>query len=818
MSKGSTIIQSLPYWTLLALAALLPISALTVSNVPSLMTKVMVGGVLVLLAVFFFAISQMKNQELQVPKSLILVSAWFVPVAYLLSTLFAAGGNSTFFGERLSMDSAVFMIIAALTVTVTALVLNTPKKALAMYLAMLVAAVLLTAGETIIFFARGLVQSFNLQSVSLVGSLNDLGIYYGLIAIFVLLSLILLPVNKLMKYALYAVLAASAVFLMIVNLTPLWWIVGAFALAFFVYTATDLFAEKSNDYSKLSFASLAVLAIAVLFIFVPATNSNGETTFTGFLATKANVGEFDVRPSWETTVSIGSQAWGEHGTFLGSGPGSFYHNWSQFLPDTINVTAFWLTDFFYGIGLVPTSIITTGLLGALAWLLFFGIFLWRGTRGLLESGSTQRGDIIGYLRVTSFVAALYLWINAVIQIPSPALILYASLLTGVFVASLAYGTDVTKYMKFAFRSNPRVGFLATLTLTLLLIGSAGGIYGLYSRYSAEASFQNAVLAYTQIDNSNAEKAETQLKGVYDLAAGAVNKNKIDIYYRFLSNIDIKRIENKLNQGKSPEEVKVELENLLSSAIGNAMKATELDERDYQNWANLGSVYQSTSVLGIDGVTESAIGAYDNALKYRPKSPSVYYAKALLERQSGNAEAARENVNNAITLRNQYTEAIFLLAQMQIENNEVESAIKSVEAITLFNPGNAVAFFQLGLLHYSIEDFVSAVQTFERAVSITPNYANARYFLALAHWKLGDDAEAINNFREVLKTNPENEDVEKILENLESGLDPFAHLEEAQDSIGNIDLPDKEDIIPDPLEGERNDAPLDIPAGVGELVE
>jgi tetratricopeptide (TPR) repeat protein len=807
-SKGSIVLNSLAYWTLFVLAALLPISAITINNVSSLMTKIVVGGVFVLLAVLFFALSHMKSQELVIPKSLILASAWLIPIAYIFSTLFAGGDVRSFFGERLTMDSAIFMIIVMLALSVSAIVLHSPKRALGLYLAMLVSAVLLTFGEAVIFFGRDLVSSFNLQSVSLVGSLNDLGIYFGLIIIFILLSLILLPINRMMSVVLWVVLTMSTLFLMIVNLSALWWIVGAFALSFFVYTITDVYTKKSKNYKEISYASLAVLLIAVVFIFIPATKDNGETSITGIMATKADVGEFDVRPSWGTTVSIGSQSYAENGALLGSGPGTFYHNWAQFFPDSINITAFWLTDFFYGIGLIPTSIISTGLLGAFAWLVFLVVFLWRGTRGLLLAGATTRGDIIGYLRVTSFVAALYLWINAMIQVPSPVLVIYAALLTGVFIASLSYGNDVTSYLKFSFRSNPRVGFLATLVLTLVVLGSAGGVYGLMSRYSAEAQYERGETMFTQIDYSSTETAERGLDDSYNLVVDAVNIHEADVYYRFLSNLEVRRIALEMQKNLSPEELQATLEGKLSNAIGNALKATELDGKDYQNWANLGAVYQSTSVLGIDGVVESAIAAYDNALLHRPKSPSLYYAKALLNRSLGDNASAKENVQKAITLRNQYTDAIFLLAQIQIEEGDVENAIKSVTAITLFNPNNAVAFFQLGLLHYSAEDYINSVQTFERAVNINNEYANARYFLALANWKLGDNKKALENLRKVYETNQDNTEVAQMIKNMEEGKEPFAHLEEAPE-LQNINLP---------VRAVGDGAPLDLVPDIQELAE
>jgi len=501
----------------------------------------------------------------------------------------------------------------------------------------------------------------------------------------------------------------------------------------------------------------------------------------------ASIGEIDVRPSWGTTVSIGRQTFADSGALFGTGPGSFYHAWAKYMPNEISITKFWLTDFYYGIGLVPTSIVTTGLIGAIAWFAFFVVFLWRGARGLLSREILQ-GDITDYLRVTSFVAALYLWINMFIQIPSPVLLIFAALFTGVFVASLGHGTEKEDKFNFKFKENPRVGFLATLILTLVFLGSAGGIYGLTKHYNAEASYQKALVAFV---------VDGDIDASHELVTEALKSNKVDIYYRLLSNIGAVRAQG-LVTNKTPEELESGVEEFkeqVSVSIVNALEATRLDVNDYQNWINLGKVYQSIANLpvGVDGVVGSAVGAYDNALELRPSSPSVYYAKAILERDRGDNEKARELVEKAITLRNQYTEASFLLAQIQIDDNDVENAINSVESITLFNPNNAVAFFQLGLLHYSQEDFVSAVQSFSRAVKINNEYANARYFLGLANWRLGNMKSALEEFKKIQKTNPENSEIMEIIKNLERGQGPFANLEISPDLQSDSELPIKDGV-------------------------
>src|SRR3989338_8177488 len=56
---------------------------------------------------------------------------------------------------------------------------------------------------------------------------------------------------------------------------------------------------------------------------------------------------------------------------VGSGPNQFVGEWLMSKPSAVNQTIFWNTDFNYGVGLIPTFIVTTGLLGIIAWLIFF---------------------------------------------------------------------------------------------------------------------------------------------------------------------------------------------------------------------------------------------------------------------------------------------------------------------------------------------------------------------------------------------------------------------------------------------------------------
>jgi tetratricopeptide (TPR) repeat protein len=77
-------------------------------------------------------------------------------------------------------------------------------------------------------------------------------------------------------------------------------------------------------------------------------------------------------------------------------------------------------------------------------------------------------------------------------------------------------------------------------------------------------------------------------------------------------------------------------------------------------------------------------------------------------------------------------------------------------------------FQLGVAYYQKGNYQKAKEELERAISITPDYANALYFLGLTYDQLGEREKAIEKFKRVSELNPDNEEVKKIISNLEAG--------------------------------------------------
>jgi tetratricopeptide (TPR) repeat protein len=84
------------------------------------------------------------------------------------------------------------------------------------------------------------------------------------------------------------------------------------------------------------------------------------------------------------------------------------------------------------------------------------------------------------------------------------------------------------------------------------------------------------------------------------------------------------------------------------------------------------------------------------------------------------------------------------------------------------PNDIGVLFQLGLLYYQDNNLDNSRLSLERAISLNENYANARYFLGLIYDKQGDKDKAIEQFENIAKTNPDNQEIQKILNNLMAG--------------------------------------------------
>ncbi len=421
-------------------------------------------------------------------------------------------------------------------------------------------------------------------------------------------------------------------------------------------------------------------------------------------------------------------------------------------------------NFSAGVGFIPSSMLVTGVVGFIAWILFLLAFIYSGIKSVFLS-RVKAGR--SYITVSSFIGSLYLWTFLFFYVPNIVILFLAFLMTGVFIASITEA-KLIKNHNFSFLEDPRIGFVSVLALILLIISSLVGGYVLFQKFLSVSYFQNGVYAFKV--KGNLDKAEQDV-------SSAIKLNQNDLYYRTLSGRDITKLNGILSRkGISKETIRAEFKKISEDSIRSAIFATRIDKTNYLNWVILAKVYQSLLQLGAPKkFYDSAKKAYETAVSLDPKDPSLTLAMAHLEIVAGNKDNAKKYIAQALNQKNNYTEAIFLLSQMQASEGNLKAAISSAEVASMVSPNNIGVFFQLGLLRYKAKDYKGAVSAFGRAVDLNSNYSNAKYFLGISLSKIGDSKLAIAQFKGLVSLNPNNVEIKKILKNLEGGEKPFVNV-------------------------------------------
>jgi len=759
-------------WAVVITFALGVIALIPVATVPFLYTKVAVLALGALATLVLFILARLTRGNAIIPPLPLLGALWLVPAAYLLSSLFSGAGiANSFFGAELESDTFGFVLLLSVFATLTAVAFRrTGSYRLFFGAAALISAVVVAVQLLIIAVAK-IAPTLIASTTNLVGSFLDLGMFLGLGVATILLAFRLLSLSQRTRTMLYVGGGAALFLLALVNSALIWILVALVALALFIEAimrhrssgdqadldGVALLLAEDNDEpgqsSRSLAAPLATLAIALFFLI-------GGSTIGNALATGLGVEMIDVRPSWQSTFDVGSHTYASSPLF-GSGPSTFDTQWVKFRDRSLNDTLFWNVDFTSGIGSIPTSFVTTGLVGALAWVVFIGLFLFMGLRALLTR--LPQDPFVRFVSVASFTGALYVLALAVFAVPGPMVLLAGFLLIGIFISSLRYGTG-ERELGIIFARSPRVGFVIVFALTLLLLASILAAYVVVERYLAG-------VAYTE---ASYELSQGNLEG----AVTAVNRSILfapsDRAYQILAAAGIARMNQIASDSELPQaDAQSQFQAALSGSIEAALAATQLGPNNYQNWAMLGNVYQTVVPLKIEGAYENAKAAYDQAIALNPTSPALPFVVAQLEIARENPAAASEALMQAINLKRDYTQAIFLLSQLEVQQGRAREALEAAEAAAYFAPNDPTILFQVGILRSANGNNAGAIQALARSVELNPQYANARFFLGVMYAITGQYPQAVSQLEQVAALSPENaQAVADDLAAVRAGRNPF----------------------------------------------
>lgn len=765
--------DSAAIWAVVITFALSVVAFIPAATIPFMYTKVSILALGAIVTLALFILARLTRGNIVVPPIPLLAALWIVPGAYLLSMLFSGiGVRLAFFGTDLETDTAGFVLLMATLATLTALSFRRTGAYRTFFKAGSVVLGVALIAQVVFLIVGRIAPSVVAPTSNLIGTFTDLGMVAGLGLVLALLALRFLELPSKTRTMLYGGGLLALIVLALTNSTLIWTLVALGALGLFIeaimrHRATEdeadldgvalLLAETDADTTSTSARSLAApLATLAVSLFFLIGGSTIGTALVGAFGTNT----LDVRPSWQATFDVGSHTYAASPLF-GSGPGTFGASWAKFRDRALNDTAFWNIDFTSGIGYVPTSFVTTGLIGALAWIAFFALFIFFGARALVMRLPTD--PFVRFVSVASFTGALYVFALAVFSVPGPVVLITGFLLAGIFISSLRYGTNAREW-GIIFARSPRVGFIIVFGLTLLLLASIVAAYVVIERYLANVAFLESSSALSIGDLDHAERAVNR----------SILFSPSDRAYQLVAGIGVARMNQIASDASlAPSDAQQRFQTALSGSIEAALTATRLAPNNYQNWQVLGNVYQTVVPLKIEGAYENAKTAYEHAITLSPTNPLLPYTLAQLEVAQGNVAAAEEHLTKAINLKHDYTQAIFMLSQIAVQQGRAKEALEAAEAAAYFAPNDSVVLFQVGILRSANGDNTGAIDALTRSVELNPQYANAHFFLGVMYAIAGNYDRAIVELETIAGLSAENAAaVAADLATLRTGRNPF----------------------------------------------
>lgn len=754
-------LNSVLFWIFAGLILLLPLIFIPTVSTPLLFVKYGILVLAVVAAVAVWTLLRLKDGVCLFPINILNLSGVFVLLVLFISSLLSGSVWGSIMGQLPATDTFIFYLCVFVIMFMVPNVFDSTRKIFNLYKIFLISFALIAVFQIIRLLAGpGLLDFGYFPNITenMLGKWNDLGIFFGLGAVLSFVSLELLTLNKLYKIVLYSTLVVSVILLAIVNFASIWYVLGSLALVFFVYSIVIARSGslKNVEPTALPVTSFVIFLISVVFIIGGARLGN---TISSYL----NISQIDVMPSWQATAGIAKDVIAQssvHAIF-GVGPNRFANEWALQKPAGINDSVFWNVDFSYGTGIIPSSLVTTGILGFVSWLIFLGLLVYMGFRSIL---SRIKDPFQRYLVISSFLAALYLWLFNVIYVPGLVVIVLAFFFTGLFISSL-HTAGILKVTRFEYFKNPKVGFVSVLVLIAVLICGLGLVYTTVTKFVAAAYYNQGLVA---INNNNLDAGEQKIRN-------AIGFDNSDVYARSFAQLYLMRLNILLSNSDSStsaDAVKNQFSTISNTALSAAQLAVSLDGKNYQNWLIMGDVWSALVPLKIDKSYENALSAYQRAGSYSPKNPYTYLQLAKLDFAKGDVAGAKENLIKALNLKRDYTDAYLFLAQLQVSEGDIKSAIDSVTIANVYSPNNPGLLFQLGALRYDDKDYQNAIDAFERAVALGPQYSNAKYLLGLSYYQVGRTADAVAQFVDLQKSNPDNQEVKNILINLQNGKAPL----------------------------------------------
>ncbi|MEK7613702.1 MAG: tetratricopeptide repeat protein [Patescibacteria group bacterium] len=766
--KDHSLFSSVLFLSVFGIAFLVPLFFLPLNTAPFQFSKVLLTEVLITIALGAYIVGSLKRGSFSFGVNGLIGSLYLLPIGYAISSLFSQNPYASFVGYQFNTDTFAFIVLGVLVTHLTTFALTEKIDTFNVLIGVLLAGWVVFIFQFFQFVATGFLplSTFSEPSGNLVGQWNDLALYVGLIASLALFSRESLVLAHLHRFALSLTIVVAMVFLVIINSTIAWVLVGCAALMTLILVLVRRFSSPSRSEKISTWGIFPGILLVASLLFVLGWGNIADR-LQGRIQDRIGISVVEVRPSLQSTIGILSAVYNKS-PLVGSGPNTFDAMWLLHRTPDIVQSPFWNIAFTAGASTILTAFTTGGIVVSLAWVLFIGILLFTIVRSLLVLDVSSRQTYF----VTSVTAlgTLYLLAAHVFYTPSQSMSILFFLFVGLFLASLHH-TPLFPNKTISLRESSRMIF------PLVTVGVVAVVLSLTALYSGVIKYQSA---FTHQQALVAAQERTLAEGV-ELVNRSIALEPQDRYYHTLAILHLAEVNAVASGSDTSEEAQRKFQNALAGAIEATGHALQKNQNNFEYHMTRALVYGSVVPLGIEGALENALLEYDVARKINPLSPEIDLRLAELYAAVKEYDKAESAIRDALLKKADYTPAILLRANIALSTGNLDEAIASVKNAVYFEPQNSVLLYQLGILLLQNESYEDAQVAFELALVETPDYANAAFFLAQAYAFQGRFADAAILMDRLSEKNPDNEVVKAYRDALSQGENPFVVVPTAPES-------------------------------------
>ncbi|MGP0070567.1 MAG: tetratricopeptide repeat protein [Bryobacteraceae bacterium] len=183
-----------------------------------------------------------------------------------------------------------------------------------------------------------------------------------------------------------------------------------------------------------------------------------------------------------------------------------------------------------------------------------------------------------------------------------------------------------------------------------------------------------------------------------------------------------------------------LDSDVKNAILKARDEAVAQPKSAQASGSLGMVLEAHTLY------QSAVPAYQRAVRLDPKDFAWRYYLALCLEKTGQLDEALASVSEGLRLRPDYAPAILKRAELLLKLGRFPESAATLEPFLAKNPDSPLALYFLGRVKFAQQDFKAADDLYRRAAKVSPTFGSAWFGLGETSKRLGRGAETEKDYQ------------------------------------------------------------------------